>query len=268
MRPKDFKVEPGTKVDLKEIDTNDTGDYKAPEEAQPKLDEKLRRIAKLQERLYAEGRRALLIILQGMDTSGKDGATKSVLREINPQGAIVTSFKVPSKEELAHDFLWRIDQKVPARGMIGVFNRSQYEDVLVVRVHDLVPKPVWSARYDLINNFERGLTESYVKIVKLFLHISKDEQKRRLQERVKDAEKHWKFNPDDLKERALWGDYRKAYEDVLSRCSTKWAPWYIVPADRKWYRNLVVADIVEDALEDMDPKFPPASFDPKTVKVV
>jgi len=267
MRPKDFEVGPGKKVDLKDIDTDDTGDYKSPEQVQAKLDEKLRRIAKLQERLYAEGRRSLLIILQGMDTSGKDGATKSVLREVNPQGVIVTSFKAPSKEELAHDFLWRIAQKIPARGMMGVFNRSHYEDVLVVRVHDFVAKSVWGGRFDLINNFERGLTESYVKIVKLFLHISKDEQKRRLEERVREAEKHWKFNPDDLKERGFWGDYRKAYEDALSRCSTRWAPWYIVPADKKWYRNIVVADIVQDALEDMDPKFPPATFDPKAVKI-
>jgi PPK2 family polyphosphate:nucleotide phosphotransferase len=202
-----------------------------------------------------------------MDTSGKDGATKSVLRDINPQGAIVTSFKAPSKEELAHDFLWRVAQEVPARGMMGVFNRSHYEDVLIVRVHDLVPKSVWSARYELINNFEHGLSESYVKMVKVFLHISKEEQKRRLEERLREPEKHWKFNLDDLKERALWGEYRKAYEDALAKCSTKWAPWYIVPSDKKWYRNLAVADIVQDALEDMDPKFPPASFDPKSVKI-
>jgi len=267
MKPKEFRVEPGQKVDLKSIDTGDSGSYKAPEEVQGKVDEKLKRIAKLQERLYAEGSRALLLILQGMDTSGKDGSTKSVVRDVNPQGVIVTSFKAPSKEELSHDFLWRIDQKVPARGMIGVFNRSHYEDVLVVRVHEFVPKSVWSERYELINNFERGITESYMKIVKIFLHISKDEQKKRLEERVKDPEKNWKFNPADLKERAFWGQYRSAYEDALSKCSTKWAPWFIVPADKKWYRNLVVADIVQDALEDMDPKFPPPSFDPKTVRI-
>jgi PPK2 family polyphosphate:nucleotide phosphotransferase len=268
MRLKDFRVSPGTKVDLREFDTRDSGPYRGAEEVKPKVDEKLKRIAKLQERLYAEGRRALLVILQGMDTSGKDGATKSVLRDVNPQGAIVSSFKAPSKEELSHDFLWRVDQKVPARGMIGLFNRSHYEDVLVVRVHELVPKSVWSQRYEQINNFERGLSESYVTIIKIFLHISQDEQKRRLEERVKEPDKHWKFNPDDLKERGFWRQYQKAYEDALSKCSTKWAPWYIVPADKKWYRNFVVADIVKDAFETMDPRFPPATFDPKTVKIV
>ena len=260
-------MKPGSKVDLKGIDPGDTRPYKAAEEIQEKLGHKLEHIARMQERLYAEGKQALLVIFQGMDTSGKDGATKSVLREVNPQGVTVTPFKVPSKEELAHEFLWRVVQKVPPKGQIGIFNRSHYEEVLVVRVHDLVPESVWSARFDQINSFEKRLAETYVRVVKVFLHISKDEQKRRLTDRLADREKHWKFNPDDLKERALWKEYREAYEDVLSKCSTKWAPWYIVPADHKWYRNLAVAEIIEDALDDMDPKFPKPTFDPALVKI-
>jgi len=267
VKPKDFRVEPGKKVDLKEIDPEDTGGYKGPDDVKEELDEKLARIAKLQERLYAEGKRALLLVLQGMDTSGKDGTTKVVLRDVSPLGVEVTSFKTPSKEDLAHNFLWRVEKRVPPRGMIGVFNRSHYEDVLVVRVHDFVPKGVWLQRYDQINDFERRISSDGVDIVKICLHISKDEQKRRLEDRLADKEKVWKFNPADLKERAFWKEYREAYEDALTKCSTKWAPWYIVPANKKWYRNLVVADIVEDALEDMDPKFPKIQFDPATVRI-
>lgn len=268
MNTKDFRVKPGRKVDLRAIDPDDTRPYKGPQDAQEELDEKLARISKLQERLYAEGKQALLLILQGMDTSGKDGTTKNVMRDVNPQGVIVTSFKAPSKEELAHDFLWRIERQVPPRGMVAVFNRSHYEDVLVVRVHELVPKSVWSKRYDQINDFERTLSQDYVKIVKVFLHISKDEQKERLEQRLDEKDKLWKFNPADLKERAFWKDYRQAYEDALERCSTKWAPWHIVPSDKKWYRNLVVANLVEEALEAMDPKFPKIEFDPAQVKIV
>ena len=267
VKAKEFQVAPGSKVDLDDYDPDDTRGHKSADEVAGKLNEKLANIARLQERLYAEGRRALLIVLQGMDTAGKDGTIKSVLRDVNPQGDITTSFKVPSKEELAHDFLWRVEARVPPRGMIGVFNRSHYEDVVIVRVHELVPKDVWSRRYDEINDFERRLVESYVTFVKIFLHISKKEQKERLEDRLKEEDKHWKFNPDDLKERARWKDYKEAYEDALSRCSTKWAPWHIVPADKKWYRNFVVADIVEEALREMDPKFPQPSFDPAAIKV-
>ena len=267
MKSKDFQVKQGSKVNLKAIATDDTDGFDGPEEAAPALEKRLERIAELQERLYAESRQALLIIFQGMDTSGKDGATKSVMREVNPQGVEVTSFKVPSKEELSHDFLWRVEKRIPPRGMIGVFNRSHYEDVLVVRVHDIVPKEVWSKRYALINSFEERLDHEYVRVVKVFLHISKDEQKRRLQDRLKDKQKLWKFNPGDLAERKYWGAYREAYEDVLSKCSTEHAPWHIVPADKKWYRNVVVADIVQEALEDMDPKFPKVEFNPADVKI-
>jgi PPK2 family polyphosphate:nucleotide phosphotransferase len=260
-------VKPGSRVDLKEVRTDSTKPYTSAEEVAGALDEKLAHIGKLQERLYAEGKQALLLVLQGMDTSGKDGATKSSMREVSPQGVVVTSFKAPSKEELAHDFLWRVEQKVPPRGLIGVFNRSHYEDVLIVRVHGLVPKEVVSRRFDEINEFERRISREYVKVVKVYLHISKDEQKERLEDRLNTKDKVWKFNPADLKERAFWKDYRAAYEDALSRCSTEWAPWYIVPADKKWYRNIVVAHIVEDALETMDPKFPKLAFDPKSVRI-
>lgn len=267
MKHTDFLVKPGSKVSLKDLDPSATDGYKNDAQLEEKLNAKLDHIAKLQERLYAEGEKALLLILQGMDTSGKDGATKSVLREVNPQGVTVTSFKVPSKEELAHDFLWRVEQKMPPKGQIGVFNRSHYEDVLVVRVHSFVPKEVWAARYDQINAFEKRLAESYVRIVKIFLHISKDEQKERLTERLVDPTKHWKFNPADLKERALWKEYREAYDDALAKCCTKWAPWYIVPSNKKWFRNLAVAEIVEEALSDMDPKFPKPSFDPTLIRI-
>lgn len=260
-------MKPGSKVDLKDEDTSQDGGFKGPAEAKPLLDKKLLRISKLQERLYAEGRHSLLLVLQGMDTSGKDGTVKSVMRDVNPQGVIVTSFKAPTSEELAHDYLWRIHQHIPPRGMIAVFNRSHYEDVIVVRVHELVPKDIWEKRYDQINDFERRLTEENVHIVKVFLHISRNEQKRRLEERLKDREKLWKFNPGDVKERARWKDYVKASDDALSKCSTDWAPWYIVPANKKWYRNLVVATLVEEALEEIDPKFPKVDFDPASIKI-
>lgn len=268
VRSRDYRVKPGSKVKLSRIDPGDTAGYVSSGAVEEKLKRKLEHIARLQVRLYAEGRQALLLVLQGMDTAGKDGTIKSVLREVNPQGSIVSPFKVPSKEELAHDFLWRVEKRVPPRGMIGVFNRSHYEDVVIVRVHGLVPKAVWSKRYAQINDFERRLSESYVRVVKVFLHISRDEQKERLQDRLDEPDKRWKFNPDDLKERGLWKDYERAYEDAISKCSTKWAPWHVVPSDHKWFRNLVVADIVEEALKEMDPQYPQPDFDPKSVKVV
>lgn len=266
MKAKDYRIKPGSKVNLAKVDPGDTAGYTAAA-AEQKLPHKLERIARMQVAMYAEGRRAVLIVLQGMDTAGKDGTIKSVLREVNPQGSVVHSFKVPSKEELAHDFLWRVEQEVPPKGLIGVFNRSHYEDVVIVRVHGLVPKAVWSRRYAQINDFERRLSESYVKVVKVFLHISKGEQKERLQDRLDEPDKHWKFNPDDLKERARWKEYQKAYGDAISKCSTRWAPWYVVPADHKWFRNLVVAEIVEDAMKEMDLKYPAPDFDPKSIRI-
>jgi len=223
------------------------------------------RLADLQERLYAQAtagdRRRVLLILQGMDTAGKDGVINHVINQVDPGGVHLAAFKQPTKEELAHDFLWRIEMQVPAEGIIGVFNRSQYEDVLVVRVHELVPKAVWGKRYAVINAFERRLARSGVTIVKCFLHVSRDEQRERLAARLDDPTKYWKYNPGDIDERALWDDYRAAYTDVLRRCHTTPAPWYVIPADRKWYRNWAVAALLAEALEAIDPQYPPADFD-------
>jgi PPK2 family polyphosphate:nucleotide phosphotransferase len=196
-----------------------------------------------------------------MDAGGKDGTIRHVMSGLNPQGCRVTSFKVPTEEELAHDYLWRIHRAVPAKGEIGIFNRSHYGDVLVVRVHNLVPKRVWSKRFEQINAFERILAETGVTIVKFFLHISKEEQKRRLQDRLDDSSKHWKISPADFEERKYWDDYVKAYEDILARCSTPWAPWYVIPADHKWFRNLAVADVLVRTLKDMRMRFPKSKLD-------
>ena len=218
----------------------------------------LERLADLQARLHAEAQQSLLVVLQARDTGGKDGTIRRVFDAVNPQGCIVTSFKKPSEVELRHDFLWRIHKAVPAKGMIGIFNRSHYEDVLVVRVRNLAPRREWSKRYDQINAFERSLTENGVTILKFFLHISKAEQKERLLARLDDPTKQWKFSADDLGERALWGSYTTAYRDALRKCSTPWAPWYVVPADKKKVRNYLVAQVVVDTLKRMSPKYPKA----------
>jgi PPK2 family polyphosphate:nucleotide phosphotransferase len=248
---KHLRVKPRSRVDLGQWDPSDRGGYEDREHAAAELQKDLERLAELQERLYAGHRRALLVVLQGMDTSGKDGTIKHVFSGVNPVGCQVTSFKQPTPEELDHDFLWRVHRAAPRRGQIGIFNRSHYEDVLVVRVHNMVPRAVWKGRYDQINAFEQMLTASGTQIVKFFLHISKQEQKRRLQARLEDPEKSWKFEMSDLRERKLWGRYRAAYEDALGHCSTSWAPWTIVPADHKWYRNLVVARTIVESLEDL-----------------
>jgi PPK2 family polyphosphate:nucleotide phosphotransferase len=238
------------------------GDRGATEAATAEL---LEELAALQERLYAEGvgggQRSLLLLLQGMDTSGKDGTVRRVLGSMNPAGVRITSFKKPTAEELSHDFLWRIDNALPAAGDIAVFNRSQYEDVLVVRVHDLVPESEWSTRYDRINEFEHRVVDAGTHLAKVMLHISKVEQKERLAARLDDPTKFWKYNPGDLTERAFWDGYQEAYQDALSRCSTDAAPWYVVPADRKWYRDWVVANLLVGALREMNPTYPPAQFD-------
>jgi PPK2 family polyphosphate:nucleotide phosphotransferase len=213
---------------------------------------------RLQEALYAEGKRALLVVLQGMDTSGKDGTIRRVLGRLNPQGVILTSFKTPTSVELSHDFLWRVHLAVPSRGTIGVFNRSHYEDVLVVRVHGLVSEEVWRPRYEQINQFEKILSQNGLTILKFMLHISREEQRQRLLARLDDPEKYWKFSPGDLKERALWDAYTAAYEEMLERTSTPWAPWYVVPADRKPVRDVLVAEVILEALERLGPTFPPA----------
>jgi PPK2 family polyphosphate:nucleotide phosphotransferase len=209
-------------------------------------------------KLYAENRRAVLLVLQGMDTSGKDGTIRTVMTGVNPQSFQIVSFKQPSPEELDHDFLWRIHKAVPRRGEIGIFNRSHYEDVLIVRVHKLVSEREWRGRYDRINEFEELLTEEGLTVVKCFLHISKDEQRKRLQARLDKPRKRWKFNKNDLLGRELWDDYQQAYEDALTKCNTHHCPWHIIPADRKWYRNLVVSKILRQTLEKLDPQFPDA----------
>jgi PPK2 family polyphosphate:nucleotide phosphotransferase len=213
-------------------------------------------MAKLQEALYAEARRSLLVVLQARDTGGKDGAIRRVFASLDPMGVEVTSFKAPTPVELGHDYLWRVHQRVPSRGMIGVFNRSHYEDVLIVRVHGLVPEEVWRKRYDQINAFERHLSENGVRILKFCLHISRDEQRRRLLARLADPTKNWKFNPGDLKERQRWDDYTAAYADAIRFTSTAWAPWYIVPADSKPWRDVLMAQAIVEALEQMAPQYP------------
>jgi PPK2 family polyphosphate:nucleotide phosphotransferase len=223
------------------------------------------RLSDLQERLYAEGRsgeqRSVLVVLQGMDTSGKGGTIEHAMGFVDPQGVSIKAFGPPTREELSHDFLWRIRAALPRPGIIGIFDRSQYEDVLIVRVHDLVPRSVWSRRYATINRFESRLVERGVRVIKVFLHISLEEQRERLLARLDDPTKHWKFNPRDLDERLLWHDYRAAYEAALERCNTAAAPWYVVPADRKWYRNWAISQLLVEQLEDMDPQWPAADFD-------
>ena len=219
------------------------------------------RLEALQELLHAEGRHRVLVVLQAIDTGGKDGTIRHVFDGTNPQGVSVASFKKPTDEELAHDYLWRVHQHTPQRGHITIFNRSHYEDVLVVRVHDLVPESVWSRRYDHINAFEQMLTDEGTTIVKLFLHIDRDEQRERLQARLDDPAKHWKFSVGDLAERERWDDYQKAFTHMLERTSTEHAPWHVIPANRKWFRNLVISELLVDTLERLDPQFPPADDD-------
>jgi PPK2 family polyphosphate:nucleotide phosphotransferase len=248
-------VKPGRKFRLSQIDPANTHGIQNAE-AEARLAKHLAELSELQTILYAEARRSLLIVLQGIDASGKDGTIRHVMSGVNPQGVSVTSFKVPEGEEKRHDYLWRIHRAVPEWGKIGIFNRSHYEDVLVVRVHDLVPKSVWSRRYGEINDFERMLSHAGVRILKFFLWISKDEQAKRFEARLDDPQKNWKFDPGDLKERARWNDYMAAYNDVLNRCSTDYAPWYVIPANHKWFRNLAVAQIVRDELRAMKLKYP------------
>ena len=257
MGVKHFRVDDPESFDLPKIDPRDTsGGPSSKEEALEKAEAMHERIAELQEVLYAENNRKVLIVLQGMDTSGKDGTVRHVMRGISPASVRVVSFKKPTEPELWHDYLWRIHPHVPGNGEIVIFNRSHYEDVLVVRVHELVPKDVWKKRYQQINDFERMLAESGVTIVKFFLHISPEEQRERLQARLDDPTKRWKFQHGDIEERKLWTEYMQAYQDALRKTSTEWAPWYVVPADRKWFRNHVVAATIIETLEKLDCKYP------------
>lgn len=251
-----IKVKPDQTIKLAEIDPDNTGEFSDKAKAKKLLDKNVARMAELQNVLYAEGKHALLIILQAMDAGGKDGTIRSIMSGVNPQGVQVTSFKSPTPEDLAHDFLWRVHKAVPPRGMIGIFNRSHYEDVLIVRVRNLVPRQVWQKRYEHINHFEQLLTDNGVTILKFYLHVSKDEQKERLQARLDEPNKRWKFNPTDLDTRVQWGDYMHAFEDVFEKCSTRHAPWYIVPANKKWYRNLVISQTIVETLEGLEMKYP------------
>jgi PPK2 family polyphosphate:nucleotide phosphotransferase len=226
------------------------------------------RIGELQRLLHANATHAILILVQGMDASGKDGVTRRVLSHVNPCGVETTNFKAPSTEERAHDYLWRVHKAVPRRGNFGVFNRSHYEEVLIVRVLGMEPKSVWKERYEQINDFEKMLTSNGVILLKFFLHISKQEQAKRLRARLADPTKNWKFSPDDVKMRALWGDYQEAYEDALNRCNRKRARWHIIPANNKWYRDYVVAKTVVEALEDMKMSWPKSTLDLSKVRIV
>jgi PPK2 family polyphosphate:nucleotide phosphotransferase len=261
------KVEPGKKISLSTINTdipNKAKDKVSARKQMEKMDEEL---LALQECLYAEHKQSLLVIFQAMDTGGKDGAIQVIFAGANPEGVKVTSFKAPSSDELSHDFLWRVHNAVPPKGLIGVWNRSHYEDVLIVRVHESIDKKTCEKRYEDINAFEKILSNNGVKILKFFLHISKDEQKRRLQSRLDNPSKHWKFDPADLAERELWDKYQQAYENAINACSTKWAPWYIVPSDYKWHRNIVITQKIIETLEQMKPSFPKIDFDPSKVVI-
>ena len=259
---KRYRVKPGEKVVLKRWDPKDTAEFSGnKQDAEGELVKLTRKLEQLQEMLFAEHKHKVLVVLQAMDTGGKDGTIRHVFEGVNPQGVRVASFKVPTPAELDHDYLWRVHAQTPARGEIVIFNRSHYEDVLVARVHELVPKKVWSRRFDEINAFEQMLANEGTTILKFFLHISFEEQKQRLLERLNDPAKHWKFNPGDLDERKLWKEYMRAYEDALQRTSTTYAPWYVIPADRKWYRNLLVGRTLIETLEGLNLEYPRTDFD-------
>jgi len=267
MNHDNFIVPPGRRINLKDFDPGFSGKYNDKDDAAGKLEEDLEKLEELQGILYAQGLYSVLIILQAMDAAGKDSVIKHVMSGMNPQGVLVTSFKVPSAEEMRHDFLWRCVKALPERGEIGIFNRSYYEEVLVVRVHpeilgnqplppELKGKDVWTHRYESINALERHLTRNGTLILKFFLHVSKEEQKKRFLERINKPEKNWKFSYGDLKGRAVWGEYMKAYEEMLNHTSTEWAPWYVVPADHKWFTRMVIADVITDCLKRVKLAYP------------
>lgn len=256
-----FRIAPGSRVELADVEPGAKGRHDSHKSALDEIERDQKKLRALQERFYADGRFGLLICLQGMDTGGKDGTIRHVLGAMNPQGCRVASFRQPTAEELAHDFLWRAHRATPKRGEVAIFNRSHYEDVLVVRVHDLVPKRVWSRRYDQINAFEHGLVENKTLVLKFFLHISKQEQLIRFKERLDDPAKQWKISEADYQERGYWDDYTAAYEDVLSRCSTEHAPWFVIPSDHKWFRDLAVARIVVEYLEGLELRLPRPAVD-------
>lgn len=264
-----YRISEGAHLDLRSMDTRDTSAYPSlsKKKAVPVLAQMRRELADLQRVMWADGNHALLVVLQAMDTGGKDGTIRKVLSGVNPQGVDVTGFGVPTEEEMKHDYLWRIHRHAPAKGRIAVFNRSHYEDVLIVRVNNLVPRVRWSNRYDHIRGFERLLTDEGTTIVKIMLHISLDEQKERLEARLADPSKNYKFNPNDLDARAQWDEYMTAYEDAITETSTSYAPWFVVPADRKWYRNLVVTQTLIDTLKGLNLSYPVSDHDLSGVTV-
>lgn len=262
-----YKIEPGKKFKLDDWSPNDLGDYEGKKQKGiEKLAEYRAEIDSLQELLYSEHKHRLLVVFQAMDGGGKDGTIRAVFDGVNPQGVRVASFKAPTPAELDHDYLWRIHAQTPGKGEIVVFNRSHYEDVLVVRVHNLVPKAVWKKRYQHINDFEKTLADEGTTILKFFLNISLEEQKTRFLERLEMPEKRWKFNAGDLEERKYWADYMQAFEEAIQKTSTKWAPWYVVPANRNWYRNLVVAKVIADTLRGMKMQYPNPQIDVEAFK--
>lgn len=265
--PKTHQLEPGCEISLRKIATAGKKLHPDRSAAEAEFVALRMEFVALQHRLYAEGRHKVLIIFQAIDAGGKDGTIRNVLQGVNPQGVRVTSFKSPSEQELGHDFLWRVHRAVPGKGMIGVFNRSHYEDVLVVRVDHLVPELVWQKRYEQINQFERFLDETGTSILKIFLHISRKEQKKRFKKRLEDPNKQWKFDVHDLAKRKQWVAYEDAFEAMLQRCTTDWAPWYVIPADQKWYRNLAVMRIIVGRMRQLNPQFPPPEADLSQIKI-
>ncbi|HEY60835.1 MAG TPA: polyphosphate kinase 2 family protein [Anaerolineae bacterium] len=262
-----YHIKPNAKVRLSDYDPNALGDFEGEKrECKKKFKQLCVQLGSLQKKLYAEHKHKILIVFQALDTGGKDGTIRAVFKKVNPQGVKVANFKVPTPIELDHDYLWRVHTKVPGKGEMVIFNRSHYEDVLVVRVHKLVPHEVWSKRYRHINEFEQILTEEGTTILKFFLHIDLEEQKKRFLERLEDPQKNWKFNPKDIEERKLWGKYKEAYEEMLCRTSTDWAPWFVVPANRNWIRNLIVASIIVNTLNKLDMHFPNLIENPEPYK--
>jgi PPK2 family polyphosphate:nucleotide phosphotransferase len=255
--PKKFIVEPGTKIRLKHFDPDYHGKHESHQDALPEIQKYVQRMAQLQYLMYAERKHSLLVVLQGLDAAGKDGVVRHVFTGMNPTGCVVSDFKQPTPEELAHDFLWRVHPHVPAKGLVAIFNRSHYEDVLVVRVHELAPEKVWSKRYDEINEFEKLIaTQNQTSILKFFLHISKQEQLARFAKRLDDPARQWKISDSDYKERDYWGNYTEAFEDVLNRTSTEHAPWFIIPSNHKWFRDLAISQIIVRQMQDMKMQFP------------
>lgn len=262
-----YRIPPKSKVRLKSYATDDTGGFKDSDEAKQSMDKHRKQIADLQEVLYAGGERGLLIVLQGMDTAGKDGTIRHIFSGVNPQGCNVTAFKVPTPLEVHHDFLWRCHAAVPPRGMIGIFNRSHYEDVLSPRVHGLIKDKTARQHMDQINNFESMLADNGIAILKFFLHISPEEQKRRLQARIDAADKHWKLSAGDFAERQFWDRYQGYYEDIFENTSVRHAPWFVIPADHKWFRNVAISSILADTLDGMKLKYPVSTVDVSTLKL-